>query len=417
VSNLLLANDFTVLYESPDPARIFAYTPGLTVLKNGRLFATMDQGGPGVADLPGPKGFRGEGIHAWQGIIWTSDDKGGRWVERGRFPFMHARPLVVGDALYVLGHDADLCIMRSGDEGVTWSDPVYLTEGQHWHQSACNVHYRGGYIYLVMERRTRFEHDGWPVSELAPVLMRARVQDDLTLSSSWSYASELSFYEIEGVADLSSVPLWKTGRTDRAGKRVMNPPGWLETNVVEFTDPGHVWHDPEGRTLHLWMRAHTGGTQLACMAKVVEGPDGVMRTELEQTPAGNRVLYVPCPGGHMRFHMLWDASTELYWLLSSVATDSMRRPDQLPSERFNLPNNERHILGLYFSRNCLDWCFAGIVARGETPRQARHYASMAIVGEDLFVLSRSGDARAHSAHDGNLITLHTVRSFRNLVYI
>jgi hypothetical protein len=32
------------------------------------------------------------------------------------------------------------------------------------------------------------------------------------------------------------------------------------------------------------------------------------------------------------------------------------------------------------------------------------------------VLSRSGDRRAKSAHDGNLITFHTVRNFRNLVY-
>jgi len=110
---------------------------------------------------------------------------------------MLARPLVAGDTLYVLGHDADLHIMRSDDEGTTWGKPVALTEGQYWHQSACNVHYRGEFVYLVMERRTRFEHPGWPVSELAPVFMRACINDDLKQSSSWSYESELIFYEIE----------------------------------------------------------------------------------------------------------------------------------------------------------------------------------------------------------------------------
>ena len=412
----MLANEFVTLYESPDPARIFAYSPGLARLPSGRLVATMDQGGPGVIDLPGPKGLRGEGKNAWQGRIWTSDDGGQQWEARALFPFMHARPLVAGDAVYVLGHDADLCVMRSDDGGATWSDPVFLSEGQHWHQSACNVHYRGAFVYLVMERRTRFEHPGWPVSELAPVLMRARVDSDLTLRDSWSYASELSFYEVGKSPELSMVPLWETGPTDRAGRRPMHPPGWLETNVVEFVDPGHVWHDPERRSLHLWMRAHTGGTNLACIAKVVEDEQGQMRTQLEHTPAGGQVLYVPCPGGHMRFHILWDALGERYWLLSSVATDSMRCPDDLPPERYNLPNNERHILGLYFSRNCLDWCAAGIVARGQTPQQARHYASMLIDGGDLLVLSRSGDERAKSAHDGNLITLHRVRDFRRLAY-
>jgi len=64
----------------------------------------------------------------------------------------------------------------------------------------------------------------------------------------------------------------------------------------------------------------------------------------------------------------------------------------------------------------IDWCFAGMVAIGKTPRESRHYASMIVDGDDLCVLSRSGDARAKSAHDGNLITFHRVKNFRSLVY-
>ena len=52
----------------------------------------------------------------------------------------------------------------------------------------------------------------------------------------------------------------------------------------------------------------------------------------------------------------------------------------------------------------------------KVPLLARHYASMVIDGPDLHVLSRSGDHRAKSAHDGNLITFHTVKDFRDLVY-
>jgi hypothetical protein len=48
--------------------------------------------------------------------------------------------------------------------------------------------------------------------------------------------------------------------------------------------------------------------------------------------------------------------------------------------------------------------------------QTRNYASMAIDGDDLIVLSRSGDERAVSAHNGNLITFHRIRDFRGLVY-
>jgi hypothetical protein len=194
------------------------------------------------------------------------------------------------------------------------------------------------------------------------------------------------------------------------------PIGWLETNVVQFSDPGHIWHDPQGKTFHLWMRAHTGGTGLAAVAKVVEDSDGRLVTSLEQVPSGKTALYVPCPGGQMRFHVVYDEPTQLFWLLSSQATDSMTRADLLPASRYNLPNNERHRLQLHFSRNMVDWCFAGLVAVGDTPSQARHYASMVIDGQNLCVLSRSGDSRAKSAHDGNLITFHTVKNFRRLVY-
>ena len=71
----------------------------------------------------------------------------------------------------------------------------------------------------------------------------------------------------------------------------------------------------------------------------------------------------------------------------------------------------------------MDWCMAGIVARGDEENHSRHYASMAFDGDDLVVLSRSSDARAlpsdpaRRCHDGNVITCHVVENFRDLVYI
>jgi hypothetical protein len=141
-----------------------------------------------------------------------------------------------------------------------------------------------------------------------------------------------------------------------------------------------------------------------------------METMLETVPSGRRALYVPCPGGQMKFHILRDEETGLFWLLSTQATDSMRRAEKLPENRYNLPNNQRRRLQLHFSRNCIDWCFAGLVAVGPVEQGSRHYASMIIDGEDLHVLSRSGDERASNAHDGNLITFHTIPDFRRLVY-
>ena len=118
----------------------------------------------------------------------------------------------------------------------------------------------------------------------------------------------------------------------------------------------------------------------------------------------------------MKFHICWDEKTQLYWLLSTQATDSMRRKELLSKERFNIPCDERQRLQLSFSKNMVDWCFAGLVAKGDSEKQSRHYASMEIDGDDLLIASRSGDMDTSSAHDTNLSTVHRIKNFRDLVY-
>jgi hypothetical protein len=380
----------------------------------------MDQGGVGLDHLP--EVTREGDKRKWRGKIYTSDDHGRTWTHRADMPMLHARPFEAGGSVYVLGHSGKLTIVRSTDGGETWGETVDLTDSKGWHQAPCNVHFTRGRVYLVMERKTDPEFDDWAVSVLAPVLMSADVTADLTQPAAWTYSNELSYnqaVEAAGKPHLIGVPFFKTGFTNLGNPfspRKMAPAGWLETNVVQFTDPDHIWHDPNGRTFHLWMRAHTGATNLACIAKAVESETGAITVSLESAPSGEPMLYVPCPGGQMKFHILYDEPTKLFWLLSSQSTDSMTRPDRLPLNRYSLPNNERHRLVLHFSRNCMDWCFAGRVADTGEYGQSRNYASMAIDGEDLHVLSRSGDERAQNAHDGNLITFHTVKDFRRLVY-
>lgn len=424
-----LADNFVILYESPDPERVFACSPGITRLDNGRLVATLNLGGPGAAELPATKYRRGKIGQSWQGRVFTSDDGGISWTHRADYPFRHARPFVAGKSIYVLGQAADLIIIRSDDAGETWAEPVKLSENQFWHQAPCNVHYANGCVYLVMERRVTCDIRTWYVGELAPVLMRGRVGDDLTQRGNWTFASELSFRDVlpdaEGDQriDFFGVPFftspYPSGGNPAPGRHCA-PIGWLESNVVQFVDPDHLWCDPAGKTFHLWMRAHTGGTGYACIAKVTEQGDrpgtGDMTTLLETAPSGKKMLYTPCPGGQMKFHVLYDEQTALYWLLSTQSTDSMIRPERMPEDRYSLPNNERGRLQLHFSKNMIDWCFAGLVATGPVEKASRHYASMAIDGEDLVILTRAGDARAKTPHDGNLITFHRLKDFRALKY-
>jgi hypothetical protein len=346
--------------------------------------------------------------------VLISDDHGQTWAEKASLRIRHARPFKAGNRLYVIGHDGDLAIAASDDDGDTWSPLHRLSEGQFWHQAPCNVCYANGRIYLVMERNTDPAFTGWCPSRLAPVVMAGRLDDDLCNVENWIFSNEITFPGDLG-GNLLGVPFWPVD-ADPETPRYMAPPGWLESNIVQFRDPNHIWFDPQRRTFYLWMRAHTGSTNLACIARAVHQDDDSIRVSLPKAPSGQTMLFVPCPGGHMKFHILYDETTQLYWLISTQSTDSMRPIDSLPDERYNLPNNQRSRLALHFSRNCMDWCFAGLIARGGSEIQSRHYAAAVIDGEDMHVVSRSGDHRSATAHNGNLITFHTVCGFRELVY-
>jgi hypothetical protein len=365
---------------------------------------------------------KGEGPFQWQTHVYTSDDAGHTWTPRVVLPMLHARPFEAGAGrVYVLGHAGDLAIARSDDCGDTWSETALLTHGQWWHQAATPVEYANGRVYLVMERRTHQDVSRWDVSAIAPVLMAASVEADLLDRTAWTFSNEITFQQAVADAGLLrglGVPFYPAD-PDAAralGARPLSAPGWLETNVVRFRDPRHLWHDPDGRTVYLWLRTHTGTSNLAAVLRGTEDPHGGLTVGLASAPTGAPLVFLPCPGGHLKFHIVWDEPSGLFWMASSQATGSMARPDRLPAGRYGLPYNERQRLALHFSTNCVDWGFAGLVAAGAAPGESRHYASIAPCVGDLLVLSRSGDAQARNGHDCNLITLHRVPRFRDLAH-
>lgn len=417
-----LANDHIVVAESPEPETTAMYTPSIVRTPSGRLVASYTQ-----SNRIKKKG---------ETFIVTSDDGGKTWVKRASSPTNQGRLFMANGKVHYFAtryyaspgsnpKGKPMCIQRSDDHGDTWTEPANL-DGRTWHQTAANVLHANGNVYLVMERHTIDNIRSWKVGALAPVLMRAKEDADLTRKEAWTYASELTFQDIipgykENTLDMDffGIPFYAQSfprGTPIGGNERFPPIGWLETNVVQITDPQHDWHDPSGHTFHLVARTHTGLTNYAALAKVTENADGSMTTSLQKAPSGKTLLYYPFPGGHMRFHVLYDEKTKLYWMLGSQSTDSMTKVEHLSAERYGRGDNERHRMVLHFSRNMVDWCFAGLVAAGSTPKESRHYASMDMDGDDLVILSRSGDSRASSAHDGNLITLHRVRNFRDLVY-
>ncbi len=359
--------------------------------------------------------------------IYTSDDGGVSWDYRDKLPLGGMRLLKAGTDIFAIGHigsKGDLGIAKSADDGATWSEFNKITQNEHWHVSSTNFIDKEKYVYTAIERNDVSKVKGWDVSEFTPVLLRGDKTIGLLKPEAWTYASKFPFCEVVDDHDINflGIPFYPAYYPNQAPvqrkARTFNfsPAGWLESNIVQITDPKHYWYDPTGKTFHIFSRANTGRTNLATVIKAVEQPDGTIKTMFETAPSGEKLVYTPFPGGQMKFFVLYDDLSKLYWLVSTQSVDSMTKAEYLSDERFGCSDNERRRLQLSFSRNMIDWCFAGIVAIGPSEKQSRHYASMAVCDDDLLILSRSGSQNARSAHDGNMITFHKVKNFRKLVY-
>ena len=416
-----LAQDYVTIAHSENARQSPLYSPSILTLAPGRLLVSYTENFK--------RGLEGTNAQ----VFVLSEDGGKTWKEVSRIEKTGMQGRVFragknGEALYYIAPGAGLPIYRSMDEAKTWEGPAFLTEKkERWHQTAANVWYDKGNIYLAMDKPVR-KMNAWAVAERAPVLLRAKITDDLLDPKSWTFASVLNFADIfPGIRedkmelDWYGMPFYPQAYPGRKlisenPKRTWSPMGWCETNVAQVLDPDHYWFDPNRSTYHLFMRLHSGITNVAAVLKVVENPDGTMTTTFQEAPSGKKQLFLPFPGGQMRFHMLYDGNTKTYWLLGSQTTDSMRRADRLGADRFDLAFQERNRLVLHFSKNLVDWIFAGVVAIGEGDKESRHYAAMDFDGDDLVIVSRSGDKDAHSAHETNLITFHRVKNFRDLIY-
>ncbi len=376
-----------VIAESPAPDSVFLYTPGIVEGFDGRLVVSVDYGGPGTSVLDGARSDFGDYKSGNQIRVLLSDDNGKTWRETSaRIPMMHEILFKAGKSLYMIGHSGRLLITRSDDNGETWSDPSVLCPEPRWHQSCTPVDIHDGKVTLVYEK---WVSDGHPWPGVGPVLMQAKVDDDLTEASSWKFSDLYNPDEDMEASRPSGIPLTDPGKA-----------GILETNVIRVYDEKNPFYDPSGKSVVLMMRASVGLPDIGVMMRGVEKPDGSLAVE-KLTKNGREMFFAHIPGADLKFYVVYDPESRLYWLLHSQMDGRM---------------NYRRRLALSYSPDLLKWTLAGLVAVGPADNAARHYASMIIHGDDLLIVSRSGDERARNSHDGNLVTFHRVKDFRSLIY-
>lgn len=421
-NNFFISNSEEIVARSDLPEKRFLYTPSIAISDDDSLIVSFDMGG----DVSSVEGFR-EFPHSKQkGIcfIYKKPNENSDFELTGKLNIVHARLFKLRKRIYILGHNGRPQIAYSDDNGNSWSTLHQIHSSDGWHASSCNVLKTKERIYMCMDRRSDTRFSGWNVAGLSPTLISASLDADLTDEKSWKTSNSFSFSELFEKCSFSyfGIPFMSTGYrwpalTYVKGKVYKSSPmGWLEGNIFQINDEDNFWYDSNGKTFHVLLRCNTAGVGYAAIIRFIEDENRELYAELVRAPSGEPLVFIPLPGGHNKFYIIYDDATSTYWLASTQSYNSMRKLERTPEKAYGLPNNERNRLVLHFSKNCVDWCFAGVIAIGIRPQHARNYPSMIIDKDDLLVVSRAGDDRAKDNQYTNLIMLHRIKKFRSLMY-
>ena len=377
-----LAGDYVVVDRSSDEAWIID-DPVIVRLTGGRLLATWTVR-TRTNDRTRPLTYRCAMAH--------SDDDGANWRRIGELSAVSALAFIHGGDLLLMHHEQgrrNICLRRSNDEGLTWSDPITLFEGEFWNAPTAMAT-RNGMLYRALDAPV----EGRSLSETRQSRVIAGDLDgDLMDPGAWRISPGVAY---PGTPAGLSRGMYPFGQHPRV--RVHDH--WLEPNVVNVRGRLRVFH-----------RTRIDGYATTSIAGICDLEDD-----------GNAMTYRfaqfhPLPGAQNQFHILYDETTDLYWMTSNIPTDSqdvLGHGEELWKRRFKSGmGNERRMLLLFYSADALNWFQAGVIAMSANPLQSYHYTYPLPDGEDLLILSRTS-VNAPNQHDSDTVTFHRVRRFRRL---
>lgn len=411
------------VYRSPDPRAIKVGRPGLCALPSGKLVAAVELSGPGVKELPGPKGRWPQNQHLVQTHLFVSGDRGQSWTLKHELPFGDPCLFRDGAMLYVLGRCEGLPIARSADGGETWSAPDDLLPRNGKEvvtESPASVWVAPTRLYMAVMMALE-DPRGRGTAHQGVVVMSALRGANLLARKAWTRCNEaLAACDYLKTAPLTGCGFpfhqvedpWR-GR-DLGGGRWVYRMGWGAPHLAHLTDPAHLWHDPTGRTLHMLARADGHRANLALLTAWREADNGAMQPEAPRAPSGEPFVTAGLPGGHLRFGFLYDETSRLFWSVGNLTLDSLSRPESLPPERPGPADEECRALQLSCSRNLVDWISLGIVTRGASPADLRHAPALSVRAGDLYVIYNAGEARARGQPGAPAAGFACVPEFRQL---
>jgi len=376
----ILAGDYQVLAESPDPDKVYTGSPCLAELPSGRLIASYEwfRPQPLVERIPD------------QLEILVSDDGGREWNKTAVLDIIWPSLFADGEALYCIGNrrlSREIIIARSTDGGESWSEAVELFAGRH-HNAPTNVLFKGGQVYRAFET-CPVGDDAVGRSQWESLVVAGDMGRDLLDPSAWRMSNRVRF---PGVPDVLSQRRYQASAADKVVEDC-----FIEGNIIDVRGEMRV-------LLRTIIDGHTTGGLASVCSLADDGESMEYRF----------VQFYPMPGAQCKFHIVYDDMSDLFWTTVCLPTDTWQEREPLRAHGFaSPPGNERRILMLMYSLDALNWFQAGCVAMSSSIFEAFSYASQLIRGDEMLVISRTSQG-GYNQHDTNLVTLHRIANFRQL---
>ncbi len=375
-----LVQDYWIATRVPETGRYYIHDPGIVRLPSGGLLVAAPCLERATDDW--------HGVRSWQTFLSRSLDGGKTWTPLPTLPYSDATPFVHEGVTYMFVQPAkweNVSLVKSLDEGETWSQPVLLFQGSYW-----NCH-----TGMVIHQNRLY----WALNsggyQGGTVVIAGDLGQDLLSSSAWRMSSEAPKPSTprEVVRGMYPVmlPEWEQWPDD----------SWLEPNVVLV----------QGQ-IRVMSRTVLDGYATAGLAAVCDLSEDGGKMDLRFTQ------FYPMPGGQNKFFILHDEKSGLFWMTANLPADSQGVVFQWDRIRENKrfaggPGNDRRFLMLSYSVDALNWFPAGCIANTRDPHQSFMYPAALVDGEDLVVLSRTS-VNGRDQHDADLATVHRVRGFRDL---
>jgi hypothetical protein len=367
-----------VIAASPDPQKVFVFSPSLAILPGGSYVASYDTRG-----------------HV---IVKTSEDRGATWKQLADLPGQKWSTLFVHrGGLYLIGvsgKQGSMIIRRSTDGGHNWTEPAdahsgLLAEG-HFHCGPVPVVVHNGRVWRAFEEFAPTK----PERHFSAFVMSAQEDADLLVATNWTRSDQIAVRRE-----------WLNTRNEE----------WLEGNVV-VTPTG-------GLVDILRVESHPA----AGVPMALPGPVGaITRFEvaamLNISPDGRHVSFDPAKdfihfiGSESKFTIRYDPVSRRYWTLGNKITNPTSGDDWTHS-----PHHQRNVTALASSTDLRDWkenyrllsYDAGSVVVKAGSRVGFQYLDWQFDGDDIIAVCRmSWDGADY--HDSNFITFHRIKSFRTL---